>query len=253
MFTAAAGCCMYNGGAWPENFTGSHFVTEPTVSLVHNEFLSSSNSTYTASKEPGREDVEFLASADLWFRPIHARIGPDGALYIVDFYNQAAIHNDTRGPAHGARNAATRPDRDHHFGRIWRVQHKQATAIQRPPLEKRDPAAWVKALNSANGWARDTAARLLRENDSGEARDALFALAGNSSASPFSRVAALATLDTRDELQGELLVAAVNDPNPIVRKNTLRLLADKDHGSVTPHADAVKLRINDADPRARLN
>src|SRR5438045_5659632 len=59
-FTAAAGSCIYNGGAWPEKFNGSHFVTEPTVSLVHNEFLKQNGVTFIASKEPGREDTEFL-------------------------------------------------------------------------------------------------------------------------------------------------------------------------------------------------
>ncbi len=69
----------------------------------------------------------------MWFRPIETRVGPDGALYVVDFYNQAVIHNDTRGPQHGPANAAVRPDRDHYFGRIWRVQHKQAQARSRRP------------------------------------------------------------------------------------------------------------------------
>ena len=41
---------------------------------------------------------EFIGGRDLWFRPIETRVGPDGALYILDFYNQAVIHNDTRGP-----------------------------------------------------------------------------------------------------------------------------------------------------------
>jgi len=85
---------------------------------------------------------EFIAGTDPWFRPIHARVGPDGALYVVDFYNQAAIHNDTRGPAHGAHNAATRPDRDHHFGRIWRVQHKEAKQLPPFRLDGRNRRSW---------------------------------------------------------------------------------------------------------------
>ena len=72
----------------------------------------------------------------MWFRPIETRVGPDGALYVVDFYNQAVIHNDTRGPQHGPANAAIRPDRDHYFGRIWRVQHKQATKLAAPALNR---------------------------------------------------------------------------------------------------------------------
>src|SRR6185503_3872521 len=187
MFTAAAGACRYNGGAWPEPWNNSLFIQEPTVCLVHNDMLVPNGTTYVAKKEAGREDAEFLASPDLWFRPIHSRVGPDGALYVVDFYNQAAVHNDTRGPAHGANNAATRPDRDHHFTRIWRVQHKQARQIERPPFDARRPELLVAALKNDNGWTRDTAARLLRELGAAAPGDAaradkLRALAKDSSA-----------------------------------------------------------------------
>jgi hypothetical protein len=84
-----------------------------------------------SNREPGREQTEFIRSKNLWFRPIENRVGPDGALYIVDFCNQAVIHNDTRGPTHGPANAAVRPDRDHYYGRIWKVQHKEAKARRR--------------------------------------------------------------------------------------------------------------------------
>ena len=84
-FTAAAGSTIYHGGAWPERYNGSHFTSETTMSLVHNEMLRPKGVTYTASKEPGREETEFIAGTDLWFRPIHTRVGPDGAVYVIDF------------------------------------------------------------------------------------------------------------------------------------------------------------------------
>ncbi|MFM7606011.1 MAG: PVC-type heme-binding CxxCH protein, partial [Prosthecobacter sp.] len=128
-FTAAAGCAIYEGGAWPANWNYSYFTTEPTLNIVHHQFVEKDGVSYKTHKEPGREETEFMRSKDLWFRPIENRIGPDGALYVVDFYNQAVIHNDTRGPIHGPANAAVRPDRDHYFGRVWKVQHKQAKPV----------------------------------------------------------------------------------------------------------------------------
>uniref|UniRef100_UPI0037C5EB35 DUF7133 domain-containing protein n=1 Tax=Prosthecobacter sp. TaxID=1965333 RepID=UPI0037C5EB35 len=107
----------------------SYFTTEPTLNIVSHFFVEKDGVTYKAHREAGREKTEFIRSKDLWFRPIENRVGPDGALYVVDFYNQAVIHNDTRGPIHGPANAAVRPDRDHYFGRIWKVQHKQATKV----------------------------------------------------------------------------------------------------------------------------
>lgn len=128
-FTAAAGCAIYEGGAWPAKWNYSYFTTEPTLNIVHHEFVEKDGVTYKSHKEPGREETEFIRSKDLWFRPIETRVGPDGALYVVDFYNQAVIHNDTRGPIHGPANAAVRPDRDHYYGRIWKVNHKEAKQV----------------------------------------------------------------------------------------------------------------------------
>jgi len=128
-FTAAAGCAIYEGGAWPAKWNNSYFTTEPTINIVHHEFVEKDGVSYKVHKEAGREETEFIRSKDLWFRPIETRIGPDGALYVVDFYNQAVIHNDTRGPIHGPANAAVRPDRDHYFGRIWKVNHKEAKPV----------------------------------------------------------------------------------------------------------------------------
>ena len=128
-FTAAAGCAIYEGGAWPEKWNYSYFTTEPTLNIVHHEFVKKDGVSYRTEKEKGREETEFIRSRDMWFRPIETRVGPDGALYVIDFYNQAVIHNDTRGPIHGPANAAVRPDRDHYYGRIWKVQHKEAKQV----------------------------------------------------------------------------------------------------------------------------
>ena len=95
---------------------------------MHHEFFKDDGVTYAGVKQQGREETEFIRSKDMWFRPIEERIGPDGALYVIDFYNQAVIHNDTRGPVHNNVNAAVRPDRDHYFGRVWRVDNLQAKA-----------------------------------------------------------------------------------------------------------------------------
>ncbi len=170
-FTAAAGCAIYDGGAWPARWRYSYFTGEPTLNIVHHEFVKPDGVSYTTEKETGREQTEFMRSGDMWFRPIETRIGPDGALYVVDFYNQAVIHNDTRGPQHGPANAAVRPDRDHYFGRIWRVQHKQATKLGVPALNRTDLAGLIRAIEtSPNALVRQTAWRLAQENHASDAR-----------------------------------------------------------------------------------
>jgi putative membrane-bound dehydrogenase-like protein len=170
-FTAAAGCAIYDGGAWPERWQRAYFTGEPTLNIVHQQFLRAEGVSYTTEKEAGREETEFIRSRDLWFRPIETRVGPDGALYVIDFYNQAVIHNDTRGPVHGPANAAVRPDRDHYFGRIWRVQHKQARRLEMPALDRRDLPGLIRAMEtSPNAHVRQTAWRLAQENFASDAR-----------------------------------------------------------------------------------
>lgn len=169
-FTAAAGCAIYEGGAWPDKWNYSYFTTEPTINIVHHEFLKPDGVSYTSAKEMGREETEFVRSTDLWFRPIDTRIGPDGALYVIDFYNQAVIHNDTRGPTHGPTNAAVRPDRDHYFSRIWRIQHKEARTLTRPALDRNDVAGLIRVIQThPNSQVKKTAWRLAQETPEGNA------------------------------------------------------------------------------------
>ncbi|HET7220921.1 MAG TPA: PVC-type heme-binding CxxCH protein [Vicinamibacterales bacterium] len=164
-FTAAAGAAVYDGGAWPDKWRYSYFTGEPTLNIVHQQFVKPQGVSYVTEKEQGREQTEFMRSGDMWFRPIETRVGPDGALYVIDFYNQAAIHNDTRGPQHGPANAAVRPDRDHFFGRIWRVQHKQAKKLDVPAMDRRDLSTLISAMEtSPNAHVKETAWRLAQEN-----------------------------------------------------------------------------------------
>ncbi|MGB6220546.1 PVC-type heme-binding CxxCH protein [Haloferula sp.] len=163
-YTAAAGCAIYEGGAWPERWNGSYFTGEPTINIVSHFFKKPEGVSFTTEKEKGREETEFIRSRDLWFRPIETRVGPDGALYVIDFYNQAVIHNDTRGPKHGPANAAVRPDRDHYFGRIWKIQHKQAKQLVVPVVDKSKEEDLVAALESPNAHTKMTAIRLIRES-----------------------------------------------------------------------------------------
>ncbi|MEY4484595.1 MAG: hypothetical protein RL693_2047, partial [Verrucomicrobiota bacterium] len=164
-FTAAAGCAIYEGGAWPDKWNYSYFTTEPTINIVSHRFVTPDGVTYKAEKEKGREETEFIRSKDLWFRPIENRVGPDGALYVVDFYNQAVIHNDTRGPQHGPAGAAVRPDRDHYFSRIWKVQHKEAKKLEVPVLDKSKFKGLAKVIKtSPNAHVKQQAWRLATES-----------------------------------------------------------------------------------------
>ena len=245
LFTGASGSMIYEGGAWPERFHGSYFTAEPTVHIVHEDILIRAESvSYEATK---REEAEFIAATDLWFRPVHMRFGPDGAMYILDFYNQAISHNDIRGIEHGPGNAAVRPDRDHKHGRIWRVQHKEARSFAAPNFEN-----LVAVLEHPNGWARNTAQRLLIEKGGTNAVSELGTLLVKSRY-PYAKVHALWTLGRLGALTEEQALAALKDDHFAVINNTLQVLTE----GLMPHTEdlesATRRLLREKPERVRLN
>ncbi|MGY8695205.1 MAG: hypothetical protein ACKVGW_13555, partial [Verrucomicrobiia bacterium] len=143
---------------------------------------------------------------------------------LVDFCNQAIIHNDTRGPVHGPANAAVRPDRDHYYGRIWKVQHKQAKSVGPASLNPNDIVALKKASQSKNERIRDNANRLLRERhgDAGQfiGSDALHSFENASESTPAQIVAQAKA--AKDDWTRSALVAAASDRSVAVLRATLK-------------------------------
>jgi len=249
VFTAASGCTIYEGGAWPEKYHGSTFVCEPTVHIVHEDIVTRAESpTYEATR---RDDAEFIAGTDLWFRPVHTRIGPDGAMYLLDFYNQAISHNDIRGIDHGKGNAAVRPDRDHQHGRIWRIQHKQARRYDVPALASAPPQQLAAALAHPNAWVRQTAQRLLAERQDRTVAPALVAMLTNRLAT--ARLHALWALHQLDALPATNLVVALGDYHPSVQNNALRVVPELRTAPPSNVVAAVIKLLKDTSERTRLD
>jgi putative membrane-bound dehydrogenase-like protein len=256
-FTAAAGCAIYEGGAWPAKWNYSYFTTEPTLNIVHHQFVRPDGVSYLVEKEAGREQTEFIRSTDLWFRPIENRVGPDGALYIVDFYNQAVIHNDTRGPQHSPSNAAVRPDRDHYFSRIWKVQHKEAKKLEVPALDRKNLAALLRTIEtSPNAHVKKTALRLAQENHAGASQlvnlskkmgSAAMAKyeAARAATTPAQRAAVLKDyLAATDDWTRNALVAAASDR---AAEYIADILVGKEHADYVPLVTQIAFRVSFAD------
>jgi putative membrane-bound dehydrogenase-like protein len=243
-FTAAAGTVVYDGGSWPTEYNGDYFTTEPTINIVHHARLIPEGPSYTFHKLPGREETEFIRSKDMWWRPIEVRVGPDGAVYIGDFYNQAVIHNDTRGPDHNRVNAAVRPDRDHYYGRIWRLDHKQANKSAVPNLTKAGAAELAKALENPNRPVRMNASRLLVEKGASVAQSVSPIL---NSASPDARIAAMWTLHRVGALGAKIPPMLIADKDASVRRNVANILEER--SDTTSAATAM---LTDSDPAVRV-
>src|SRR4030095_5634940 len=162
-FTSACGMTQYWGGAFPPEFNGVSFVNEPVHNLVHRDVLRDSGSTFIASR--ARDGVEFLASTDPWFRPVNLTVGPDGALYLLDYYREVIVHPEwTSTSVQTSQNLYNGSDR----GRIYRIVPDSSPL---PParnlrLSQTSDEELVRSLESPNVWWRRTAQRLLVDRQS---------------------------------------------------------------------------------------
>ncbi len=200
-------------------FATSVFIAEPVHNVVHREVLAPDGATFTSRRADDEQDREFLASTDPWFRPVHLRTGPDGALYVADFYRFVLEHPEWIAPETQSR-LDIRAGAGK--GRIYRVLPAGAKLRPTPNLAKLDNTALAASLDTPNGWQRDTAHRLLTERSAKDAAPALKKLATDAQ-NPKVRVQALAALDTLQAIDAATIRAALRDPHPSVRRQALRV------------------------------
>ncbi len=160
-YTAAAGHQLYTARAFPKEYWNRiAFITEPTAHIVGQGVMESQGAGFVT-----RDGWNLMAGAEEWFSPVHAQVGPDGAVWVADWYTFINQHNPTPpGHSNGPGNAYETSMRDKTRGRIYRVVYRDAPAAARTPsLSKADPAGLVAALKSDNMLWRLHAQRLLVE------------------------------------------------------------------------------------------
>jgi putative membrane-bound dehydrogenase-like protein len=248
-FTSACSLTFYLGGAFPRGFERSSFVAEPAHNLVHRDIWSPAGSTFVASRaEQGRE---FLASSDSWFRPVNFYIGPDGALYLVDYYRRHIEHPEWTSSEHHRETPELYEGSNR--GRIYRIvpDHDRLRPRAVPPtLGAATDDELVSALERPNVWWRRTAQRLLIDRGSAAAVGPLVRRF-RESASSLARLHALWTLEGLGRLDTELIEQALGDREAGVRENAIRLA---EHRLETSPAlrDALFRLEGDSDPRVRF-
>jgi uncharacterized protein len=159
-FTAAAGHRLYTARAYPrEYWNRTAFVCEPTGHIVATFALQPQGAGFTS-----RMAWDLVASDDEWTAPIQAEIGPDGQVWVIDWYNFIVQHNPTpAGFETGKRGAYVTPLRDKTHGRIWRVIHSAAPSTARKSLAGASADELIAALADDNMMWRERAQRKLVE------------------------------------------------------------------------------------------
>ncbi len=217
--TSANSPTPYRDDLFGPHFANSLFVSEPVHNLVHRIDLEPAGPTFRGHRGPDESDREFLASTDNWTRPTMLKTGPDGALWIADMY-RAVIEHPEWIPDDWEARLDLRAGSEQ--GRIYRVFPVDRTPRPIPRLDTLDTPGLVAALDSPNGWQRDTAQRLLLHKADPAAAEPLRKLAATSTR-PKTRVQTLWTLETLDALTADSVNLALADPHPQVRRHAVRL------------------------------
>lgn len=221
-FTAACGVKILRGDGLPESYRGDAFTCDPTGNLVHRSRLEREGVAYASRVDgPETEAREFLASPSDWFRPVGLATGPDGCLYVADMCRAVIEHPDFMPDE-----LKTRPDLRHgdDRGRIWRIVPATAARRATPPRLGDMPAAELVALlDHANGWHRDTAARLLLERGDAAVADSLrrHALTGSSAAGRAQALHLLERFAALDDTTLRAVLAEADDAR--LRATAMRL------------------------------
>ncbi|MEM8485441.1 MAG: PVC-type heme-binding CxxCH protein [Bacteroidota bacterium] len=172
-YTAGSGYELYTARAFPSAYWNRiGFIGGPTGHLLGKFIHETDGSGFKA-----HNDWNMVASRDEWFSPIQMRVGPDGALWIIDWYNLIIQHNPTPpGFELGTGNAYENELRDKQHSRIYRIVYDEAPAAQTTNLVDASPAKLVATLKHDNLFWRMMAQRLLVERGQTDILRDLYAL-----------------------------------------------------------------------------
>ena len=246
--TSGSGLTAYLGDDFPAPYSNATFIAEPVSNLVHVDVLRDSGVSYAAGRVfPNKE---FFSSTDAWSRPVNMYVGPDGALYILDYYRRVIESPEWMSEeAIKAGNLYDGIDKGRIF-RITPVNGKKADWMQGLKLGDASGDQLVKELANPNGWWRINAQRLLVDRADRNIVPALEEMASGSS-SAMGRLHALWTLEGMNALQPSLIRNALKDSVAGIRENAVKLaeLHLKDDPALG--ADLTALQ-NDKDIKVRF-
>jgi putative heme-binding domain-containing protein len=228
--TAIAGSCFYAATQFPEDFRGNVFVGNVVTSRINRDKLEYTGSTPRAIEQP-----DFLTTDDPWFRPVNTILGPDGALYVADFYNRIIGHYEVK---------LDHPGRDYQRGRIWRISYEQPK-VAKFDICRADAAELIAKLDDPNLLVRQLATDQLSDRVGQDAVAPLKQLLAGK-ASTNQKIHALWTLYRLDALDNEIVANACADSDAAVRVHAMRIVSESSHG----RALAIK-GLTDADALVR--
>ncbi|MEX2176777.1 MAG: PVC-type heme-binding CxxCH protein [Pirellulaceae bacterium] len=220
---AYCGIHWFDNDAWPEQFRGKLFMGNIHGNCINVDSLKRDGSTYAGTGEP-----DFLSANDAWFMPVSQKTGPDGSLYILDWYDRYHCYQDANRDPGGI---------DRLKGRLYRVRYKDTPRAVGFDLSKETDAQLIERLNAGNDFIRSTAQRLLIERMSVPLGDQLARLVVTDAAPRRQRLHALWAL-TNDYYDRTFYHDLLSHKDPTFRAWAVRLLGNEE--TTPPTGPALK-------------
>jgi putative heme-binding domain-containing protein len=243
--TAIAGIACYDADQFPKEYFRNMFVGNPVTHRVNRDSLVMHGSSFEAVEDP-----DFIVCDDPWFRPVEVKLGPDGALYIADFYNCIIGHYEV---------PLDHPKRDRDRGRIWRVVYTGGAKasdlpLTRPNLAGANGAALIKSLADPNIIVRTLATNELVNRIGASCIPLVNYQLNKNGSTPSQRAHGLWVLERLGALNDELVRQVLNDTDRMVRVHTIKALAERrtsKTSSQLPLTELVRIKLADDDAFVR--
>jgi putative heme-binding domain-containing protein len=233
--TAVAGIVYYAADNYPPAWRNCAYVGD-VISHRVNQFAIEWHGS-----SPKGILKRFLESDDPWFRPSYIQLGPDGALYIADFYNRIIGHYEV---------PLTHPGRDRTSGRIWRIVYRgnsaEGTPAPRCDWTTATAGDLVKDLAHPNLAVRMHATNQLVKRGGKDGRQAVHNILSSDTANPWQWIHGLWILERVGALKDDALTKAAKHPDRGVRVHLQRILSERAKLTPAQH-DLALAGLKDAD------
>ncbi len=232
------GLMVYLGDAWPEKYRGGIFMNNIHGDRMNNDLPERRGSGYLA-----RHGTDFWVSEDKWYMGLHIKAGPDGNVFVSDWYDTGECHT-------------LKPNRE--TGRIYKIVYGGPSAPERDhpagafDVSKMSSDELAKLQLSRNEWWVRRARRVLEERGADPAARAALQAILRDNPDVTRRLRALWALHVTGGLGQELLLGLLKDPSEYMRGWAVTLLAEPRNAPVVVLAEFERLAGSDPSPWVRL-
>ena len=197
---------------WPEAYSGVIYIANPITRKIQAIQPKREGERYALNKLP-----DFVLSSDEMFRPVALRLGPDGGLYVVDWYNKIISHNEV---------PRNHPERDKKRGRVWRVRPSDFKPLDVPDFTKASGEELVAKLGGENTTQSHLAWQAIGDRGLKELAPKLKQIVSDKSTTAARRIAALWALESLRAADLGTVKLLLADAHRNVRREAIRAVGE---------------------------